>query len=61
VDGSCDVWVPFMTGLSGVRIAMLPNDTLFYYFNDAQAFPTAPSVRALSVVGGLCADAGPRS
>jgi len=50
-----------MTGLSGVRIAMLPNDTLFYYFNDAQAFPTAPSVRALSVVGGLCADAGPRS
>lgn len=61
VDGPCDVWVPFMTGLSGVRIAMLPNDTLFYYFNDAQAFPTAPSVRALSVVGGLCADAGPRS
>lgn len=36
---SCDVWVPYMSGLSGVRVTLFPNDTIIYYFNDTQSFP----------------------
>ena len=36
---SCDVWVPYMSGLSGVRVSLFPNDTIIYYFNDTQSFP----------------------
>ena len=52
---ACDPWVPFMTGLSGVRVTMMPNDMIFYYFNDAQAFPLEESVIAADQVRPFCA------
>jgi len=50
----CDVWVPFMSGLSGVRALMMPNGLLFYYFDDAQQFPYAEAVEAAHAVRSLC-------
>src|SRR5262249_35038091 len=40
----CDAWMPFMTGLSGVRVAMMPNGFIFYYFDDSQSFPMLESI-----------------
>ena len=55
VDYACDVWVPFMSGLSGVRVFMAPNDATFYYFNDVQAFPYAEQAKALEGFAPYCA------
>ena len=52
----CDVWVPFMSGLSGVRTLMFPNGMTFYYFNDNQQFPYAEAVEAAHAVRSLCAN-----
>ena len=54
VDYACDVWVPFMSGLSGVRVFIAPNDAIFYYFNDVQAFPYQEASVALEGFGSYC-------
>lgn len=54
VEYACDVWVPFMSGLSGVRVFMAPNDATFYYFNDVQAFPYLEQSRALEGFAPYC-------
>jgi hypothetical protein len=51
---SCKPWVPFMTGLSGVRATLIPNDTIFYYFDDVQAFPLAEAVQEIDRGRPLC-------
>ena len=53
-DESCDVWVPFMSGLSGVRAMFMPNGVLYYYFNDAQAFPSMPAIGAANALRPFC-------
>lgn len=32
------VWVPFMSGVSGITVAMFPNGVIYYYFSDSRLF-----------------------
>lgn len=52
---ACDVWVTLMSGLSGIRVIMMPNGLIFYYFNDSQAFPAREQARAANQVQPFCA------
>jgi hypothetical protein len=49
-----DVWVPFMSGYGGITVAMLPNDTVYYYFSDGYAFRWASAVVESSKIRNLC-------
>ena len=51
---ACGAWVPFMTGLSGVRVAMMPNGFIFYYFDDSQSFPMLESIDVADHIRPLC-------
>jgi hypothetical protein len=51
---ACNPWVPFMTGLSGVRATLMPNDVIFYYFDDAQKYPLVEAVKAVDQIRPLC-------
>ncbi len=35
---SCSFWVPFMSGYSGITVAMLPNGATYYYVSDNNEF-----------------------
>jgi len=50
----CDPWVTVMTGLSGIRVIMMPNGLIYYFFNDAQAFPLADQIEAANQVRPFC-------
>ena len=50
---ACAVYVPNMSGLSGVKVLLMPNGLIFYYFNDAQQFPME-SIRAANAVAPFC-------
>ena len=52
----CETWVPFMSGLSGIQIFLLPNGMIFYYFNDAQLFPSIPALSMSHQVSALCVE-----
>lgn len=49
-----DVWVPFMSGYGGITVAMLPNDTVYYYFSDGYSFRWASAVVESSKIRSLC-------
>ena len=50
----CEVWVPFMSGLSGVRVMLFPNDTIIYFFNDTQSFPIYEAVDVANQLSPFC-------
>ena len=33
-----EAWIPFMSGYGGITVAMLPNNTVYYYFSDNDEF-----------------------
>ncbi|AOS96039.1 hypothetical protein AUP74_00569 [Microbulbifer aggregans] len=35
---SGELWLPFMSGYGGISVLVLPNDTLYYYFADDDAY-----------------------
>ena len=49
-----DVWVPFMSGYGGISVAMLPNDTIYYYFSDGYVHRWASAVVESSKIRVLC-------
>ncbi len=51
-----DTWVPFMSGFGGITVALLPNDTVYYYFSDSNIFNWATPVQELDKIRPLCAD-----
>lgn len=52
----CETWVPNMSGLSGVRVFLMPNGLIFYYFNDAFLFPSQPAISASNRVSSMCSN-----
>jgi len=38
LDCNEDVWIPFMSGYGGITVALMPNNTIYYYFSDNQDF-----------------------
>jgi hypothetical protein len=49
-----DVWVPFMSGYGGITVAMLPNDTIYYYFSDGYVHRWASAAVESSKIRDLC-------
>lgn len=52
----CETWIPNMSGLSGVRVFLMPNGLIFYYFNDALMFPSQPAISASNRVSSMCSN-----
>jgi hypothetical protein len=49
-----DLWVPFMSGYGGITVAMLPNDTIYYYFSDGYVHRWRSAVVEADKIRGLC-------
>jgi len=48
------VWVPFMSGVSGITVAMFPNDIIYYYFSDSEIFRWQSGRIAAHSIRSLC-------
>ena len=51
---SDDVWIPFMSGFGGITVALMPNNTLYYYFSDNQEFSWDRAVKASNKMKPFC-------
>ena len=52
----CDgpLWVPFMSGVSGITVAMFPNGVIYYYFSDGYVYRWRSAMRAAHAIRPLC-------
>ena len=48
------VWIPFMSGVSGITVALFPNDIIYYYYSDSYAFRWGSARRAAHAMRNLC-------
>jgi hypothetical protein len=48
------VWVPFMSGVSGITVAMFPNGVIYYYFSDSYVFRWQTGRQAAHAIRPLC-------
>lgn len=48
------VWVPFMSGVSGISVAMFPNGVVYYYFSDSYVFRWQSARVAAHTIESLC-------
>ena len=48
------VWVPFMSGVSGITVAMFPNGVVYYYFSDSYLFRWQTGREAAHAIRPLC-------
>ena len=48
------VWVPFMSGVSGITVAMFPNGVIYYYFSDSYVFHWQTGREAAHAIRWLC-------
>jgi len=48
------VWVPFMSGVSGITVALFPNGVLYYYFSDSYIFRWQSAREAAHAIRPLC-------
>lgn len=49
-----DVWTPFMSGVSGITVALFPNNTLYYYFSDSYVFRWQSGRNAAHTIRTMC-------
>lgn len=49
-----DAWIPFMSGVSGITVAMFPNDVIYYYFSDSYVYRWQSARRAAHAIEELC-------
>ncbi len=47
-------WVPFMSGVSGITVAMFPNNVTYYYFSDSYVFRWQSAREAAHAIKDLC-------
>jgi hypothetical protein len=48
------VWVPFMSGVSGITVAMFPNGVIYYYYSDSYLFRWRTAMLAAQAIRSLC-------
>jgi len=48
------VWVPFMSGVSGITVALFPNGVIYYYFSDSYLFRWQTGRDAAHRIRSLC-------
>ncbi|MFV8780999.1 serine hydrolase [Microbulbifer sp. SA54] len=51
---SGELWIPFLSGYGGITIALLPNQSIYYYFSDRGDFGWLHAVRAAHSIRRLC-------
>ena len=53
---TCDnaSWLPFMSGFGGITVALLPNNTTYYYVSDSHQYNWAEAIPELSKLQSLC-------
>ena len=51
---SGDLWLPFMSGYGGISVLLLPNDTLYYYFSDDDAYTWMDAAVESHSIRSLC-------
>lgn len=49
-----DKYVPFMSGFGGITIALMPNNTVYYMFNDNAQFLWADAVKESAKIRPIC-------
>ena len=52
----CDapLWVPFMSGVGGITVAMFPNGVIYYYFSDGYVYRWRSAMKAAHTIRPLC-------
>jgi hypothetical protein len=48
------VWVVVLSGFGGITIAIMPNDTAYYYFSDGGVFRYLSAVRESHRIRSIC-------
>jgi len=48
------VWVPFMSGISGITVALFPNDVIYYYYSDSYIYRWQSGRNAAHMIKSLC-------
>ncbi|KUJ83721.1 hypothetical protein AVO43_07765 [Microbulbifer sp. ZGT114] len=51
---SGELWLPFMSGYGGISVLVLPNDTLYYYFADDDAYTWMDAAVESHSIRSLC-------
>ena len=49
-----DKYVPFMSGYGGITVALMPNNTVYYMFNDNSQFLWADAVKESAKIRAIC-------
>ncbi|MFH7042542.1 hypothetical protein ABT392_09505 [Paucibacter sp. JuS9] len=49
-----DKYVPFMSGFGGITIALMPNNTIYYMFNDNSQFLWVDAVKESAKIRAIC-------
>lgn len=49
-----DKYVPFMSGFGGITVALMPNDTVYYMFNDNNQFLWVDAVKESAKIRAIC-------
>lgn len=51
-----DKWIPFMSGYGGITLALLENNTVYYYVSDSYQFNWTAALTELNKIDAVCAD-----
>ena len=51
---SCSFWVPFMSGLGGITVVMMPNGASYYYFSDNNEYYWYDAVIETNKLSRIC-------
>lgn len=51
---AADRYVPFMSGFGGITVALMPNNTVYYMFNDNSQFLWADAVKEAAKIRPIC-------
>jgi len=54
LDSASAVRTPFMSGVSGITVAMFPNDVIYYYFSDSYVYRWQTGRDAANRIRSLC-------
>ena len=54
-----DSWLPFMSGFGGITVALLPQNTSYYYVNDSHQYNWAAAIPELNKLHSLCTEQSP--
>jgi CubicO group peptidase (beta-lactamase class C family) len=58
IDCEDPVWVVVLSGFGGIIVAIMPNDTAYYYFSDGNVHRYLSAVRESHRIRPMCTDAG---